>query len=196
MGSGKSSLVKWLCQQFDLAPFFEPHDENPYLADFYGDMKRWAFSSQLFFLVNRYKIHRQLEAEDRAVVQDRTLYEDAEIFAAYQRKLGHIDDRDWATYQDLYTTLRGELRRPDLMIYCRCEVKTLRKRIQLRGRAYEQAIPTSYLKALHELYEGWFSAYTASPTLVIETDRIDYGTELFHRQQVREAILAHLPPQP
>lgn len=137
MGSGKSSLVKWLCQQFGTAPFFEPHDENPYLADFYGDMRRWAFPSQLFFLVRRFKIHRELEALGRPVVQDRTLFEDAEIFAAYQRSLGHIDDRD-ATYQELYTTLRSELRAPDLMIYCRCEVKTLRKRIQQRGRQYEQ----------------------------------------------------------
>ena len=86
MGAGKSSLVKWLCQQFDLAPFFEPHDENPYLADFYGDMKRWAFNSQLFFLVKRYKIHRDLEALGRPVVQDRTLYEDAEVFAAHLQR--------------------------------------------------------------------------------------------------------------
>lgn len=196
MGSGKSSLVKWLCQQFGTAPFFEPHDENPYLADFYGDMRRWAFPSQLFFLVRRFKIHRELEALGRPVVQDRTLFEDAEIFAAYQRSLGHIDDRDWATYQELYTTLRSELRAPDLMIYCRCEVKTLRKRIQQRGRQYEQAIPTAYLKALHGLYEAWFDRYDHSLTLVIETDRVDYGTELFDRQRVREAVAAHLGAAP
>jgi deoxyadenosine/deoxycytidine kinase len=132
----------------------------------------------------------------RPVVQDRTLFEDAEIFAAYQRSLGHIDDRDWATYQELYTTLRSELRAPDLMIYCRCEVKTLRKRIQQRGRQYEQSIPTAYLKALHGLYEAWFDRYDHSPTLVIETDRVDYGTELFDRQRVREAVAAHLDAAP
>ena len=192
MGSGKSSLVKWLCQQFSLSPFFEPHDENPYLADFYGDMPRWAFNSQLFFLVHRYKIHRDLEALGRPVVQDRTLYEDAEIFAAYLHQRGFIDARDWSTYTDLYETLRSDLRPPDLMIYLRCEVKTLQKRIRMRGRAYEQKIPVAYLRALHDLYEQWFARYDRSPTLVIETDRIDYVTELFDRQALLKQIAAHL----
>jgi deoxyadenosine/deoxycytidine kinase len=194
MGAGKSSLVKWLCQQFDLTPFFEPHDENPYLADFYADMPRWAFNSQLFFLVKRFKIHRELEASGRGVVQDRTLDEDAEVFAQYLHQQGHINDRDWATYSDLYASLRSELRPPDLMIYLRCEVKTLRKRIQLRGRAYEQSIPTPYLRALHDLYEQWFARYDRSPTLVLETDRMDYVTELFHRQQLLATIRAALGP--
>ncbi len=192
MGSGKSSLVKWLCQQFDLAPFFEPHDENPYLADFYGDMKRWAFSSQLFFLVQRYKIHRNIEALGRPVVQDRTLYEDAEIFAAWHRKKGNIDERDWATYTDLYETLRRDLRPPDLMIYLRCSTKTLVKRIKMRGRAYEQAIPTEYLRALDGLYEDWFAKYDLSPTMVIESDQIDYVTKLFDRSALLDAIREQL----
>jgi deoxyadenosine/deoxycytidine kinase len=186
MGSGKSSLVKWLCQQFELSPFFEPHDENPYLADFYGDMSRWAFNSQLFFLVRRYRIHRTIEDLDRAVVQDRTLYEDAEVFAQ------HLRDRDWATYTDLYSTLRRDLRPPDLMIYLRCGPKTLRKRIAMRGRAYEQAIPQAYLKSLDGLYEAWFARYDASPTLVLETDQMDYVTRLFDRHQLLETIRAQL----
>ncbi len=192
MGSGKSSLVKWLCQQFDLAPFFEPHDENPYLADFYGDMRRWAFNSQLFFLVRRYKIHRDLEALGRPVVQDRTLYEDAEVFAAHLHRKGHIDARDWATYTDLYTTLRRDLRPPDLMIYLRCGTKTLRQRIRMRGRAYEQTIPMDYLRALHGLYEEWFARYDQSPTMVIESDQIDYVTRLFDRHALLEQIRGHL----
>lgn len=192
MGSGKSSLVKWVCAQFGLVPFFEPHDENPYLADFYTDMKRWAFPSQLFFLVRRYKIHRELEQLGRAVVQDRTLYEDAEVFAAYLHQQGHIDDRDWAVYQDLYGTLRRDLRPPDLMIYLRCRMPTLRRRIKQRGRAYEQAIPTAYLRSLEGLYEQWFASYDLSPTLVIETDRLDYVTQLFDRQTVLRAIEQHL----
>ncbi len=192
MGSGKSSLVKWLCTHFDLVPFFEPHDENPYLADFYGDMARWAFSSQLFFLVRRFKIHRELESLGRAVVQDRTLYEDAEVFAAHLHQRGHIDDRDWATYTDLYSTLRRDLRPPDLMIYLRCGTGTLRKRIKSRGRAYEQAIPPAYLRALHTLYESWFASYTASPTLVIETDQMDYVNRLFDRHALLQQIEQHL----
>ena len=192
MGSGKSSLVKWLCQQFGLHPFFEPHDENPYLEDFYADMARWGFNSQLFFLIRRFRIHREVQALGRPVVQDRTLYEDAEIFAAHLHHKGLIEPRDWATYTDLYETMRRELRPPDLMIYLRCEVPTLRKRIKMRGRGYEQAIPTAYLKSLHGLYEDWFARYTLSPTLVIETDRIDYVTELFDRQSLLRSIEEHL----
>ncbi|MBI5514581.1 MAG: deoxynucleoside kinase [Deltaproteobacteria bacterium] len=192
MGSGKSSLVQWLCQHFDLTPFFEPHDENPYLADFYGDMARWAFSSQLFFLVRRFKIHRALESLGRPVVQDRTLYEDAEVFAAHLHQQGHIDDRDWATYTDLYETLRRDLRPPDLMIYLRCGPKTLRQRIRTRGRSYEQAIPGAYLRALEGLYKRWFAGYDRSPTLVIDTDRMDYVTELFDRRALLDALARHL----
>ncbi len=192
MGSGKSSLVKWLCTQFDLVPFFEPHDENPYLSDFYSDMRRWAFASQLFFLVRRFKIHRALESLRRPVVQDRTLYEDAEVFAAHLHRKGHIDARDWATYTDLYTTLRRDLRPHDLMIYLRCGTRTLRKRIQTRGRDYEQAIPAAYLRALHELYEQWFAGYNASPTLVIESDQMDYVTRLFDRDVLLRQIEQHL----
>ncbi|MFO0648186.1 MAG: deoxynucleoside kinase [Polyangiales bacterium] len=192
MGSGKSSLVKWLCQQFDLAPFFEPHDENPYLEDFYADMKRWAFNSQLFFLVRRYRIHRSIEALGKPVVQDRTLYEDAEVFAAHHYRKGNIDERDWATYTDLYTTLRNELRPPDLMIYLRCGTKTLRKRIAMRGRAYEQAIPTAYLRSLETLYEDWYARYDLSPTMVIESDQIDYVTRLFDRHALLDAIRQQL----
>lgn len=192
MGSGKSSLVKWLCQQFELSPFFEPHDENPYLEDFYGDMPRWAFNSQLFFLVRRFRIHRSIEDLGRAVVQDRTLFEDAEIFARHLRDRGFIDDRDWGTYTDLYDTLRRDLRPPDLMIYLRCGPKTLRKRIAMRGREYEKAIPAAYLKSLDALYEDWFARYDASPTLVLETDQMDYVTRLFDRHQLLETIRAQL----
>src|SRR5262249_1459713 len=123
MGAGKSSLVEWLRQQFGMVPFFEPNEENPYLADFYADMPRWAMSSPLFFFVRRFQMQRAIarraaEGGDlRPIVQDRTLYEDAEVFAAHLHQAGYIDDRDWQTYEDLYTTLRAELRPPDLMIY-------------------------------------------------------------------------------
>src|SRR6187402_3351107 len=118
IGAGKSSLVEWLQHQFGMVPFFEPNEENPYLSDFYGDMGRWAMSSQLFFLVRRFQISRDVmrrAAEDpRPVVQDRTIYEDAEVFAAHLHEKGHLDDRDWAMYQDLYRTFREEIRPPDL----------------------------------------------------------------------------------
>ena len=196
MGSGKSSLVEWLRQQFDLVPFFEPNEENPYLADFYGDMKRWALNSQLFFLVKRFRIHREMEksaaADSRSIVQDRTIYEDAEVFAAHLNRAGHISDRDWRMYQDLYGTLCSEIRKPDLMIYLRCPLKTLTKRIQQRGRDFEKAIPRKYLASLEQLYEEWFARYDLSPTVVIETDRLDYVERMFDRLEVVEAIQQHM----
>ncbi|UQA62070.1 deoxynucleoside kinase [Polyangium aurulentum] len=196
IGAGKSSLVKWLELQFKMVPFFEPNEENPYLSDFYGDMRRWAMSSQLFFLVRRFQIHRAVvrsAAEDpRPIVQDRTLYEDAEIFAAHLHRQGFIDDRDWRMYQDLYLTLREEIRPPDLMIYLRCPLKTLVRRIHQRGRDFERKIPRSYLAALDKLYEEWHARYDLSPTLVIETDRLDYVERLFDRLEVVQAIRKHL----
>src|SRR5215831_12404663 len=178
MGTGKSSLVSWLERQFGMIPFFEPNDDNPYLGDFYKDMKRWALSSQLFFLVRRFQIHRAIVrralVDPRPIVQDRTLYEDAEVFAAHLHECGHLDDRDWLMYQDLYLTLREEIRPPDLMIYLRCPLKTLTKRIAGRGRAFEKKIPRAYLASLERLYETWFAGYSMSPTLVLDTDRLDY----------------------
>jgi deoxyadenosine/deoxycytidine kinase len=196
MGSGKSSLVEWLRQQFDMVPFFEPNEQNPYLADFYGQMKRWALNSQLFFLVRRFRIHREMErsaaCDPRAVVQDRTIYEDAEVFAAHLHRSGYIDERDWAMYQDLYRTLCAEIRPPDLMIYLRCPLKTLVKRIAQRGREFEKAIPRKYLASLERLYDEWFARYDLSPTVVIETDRLDYVERMFDRLEVVEAIRKHL----
>jgi deoxyadenosine/deoxycytidine kinase len=196
MGAGKSSMVEWLRQRFGMEPFFEPNAENPYLSDFYADMGRWGMSSQLFFLVRRFQIHRSIAAraaaDATAIVQDRTLYEDAEVFAAHLHRAGHIDERDWATYQMLYQTLRDEIRAPDLMIYLRCPLKTLTKRIRRRGRAYERAVPRSYLLSLEELYEEWFARYDLSPRLVVETDRLDYVERLFDRLELEEAIRAYL----
>jgi deoxyadenosine/deoxycytidine kinase len=193
IGAGKSSLVKWLDRTFGFAAYYEPHEDNPYLVDFYRDMSRWAFSSQLFFLVHRFRMQRDLERSletttARGVVLDRSLYEDAEVFAAYLHEAKHIDDRDWATYRSLYEGLRSELVVPDLMIYLRCPVKTLRRRIRARGRGYEQAIPTKYLTALDRLYEAWFSTYTLSRTLVIDTSEVDYVEGLFDRRATIEAV--------
>jgi len=192
IGSGKSSLVRWLCDQYDLDPFYEPHEHNPYLEDFYGDMGRWSFQSQLFFLIHRFRQQKELERTPRAVVQDRTIYEDAEIFAAHLHETGCIDARDWETYQQLYGTLLRELRPPDLMIYLRCPFRALRKRIRERGRKYERAIPANYLRSLGDLYERWFEQYRLSPTLVIDSDRLDYVTRLFDRIELLREIDARL----
>ncbi|MCC6525706.1 MAG: deoxynucleoside kinase [Polyangiaceae bacterium] len=210
MGAGKSSLVEWLRQQYGMTPFFEPNDDNPYLEDFYRDMPRWATSSQMWFLTRRFRIHREIaESAARAApehssgelrrafwVQDRTIYEDAEVFAAHLHERGFIDARDWQTYQDLYHALCEVLRPPDLMIYLRCPPPALARRIRRRGRAYEQKLPRTYLAALERLYEAWFARYHASPTLVLETDRLEYVEHLFDRLELVQAIERHVGLRP
>jgi deoxyadenosine/deoxycytidine kinase len=192
MGSGKSSLVEWLGQQFGMTPFFEPNEHNPYLEDFYGDMHRWAYSSQLWFLIRRFQIHRAIDRRAgrarRPVVQDRTIYEDAEIFAVHLHESGYIDERDWTSYRELYLTLTREVRPPDLMIYLRCPLDTLMRRIRRRGRSFEQALPRRYLAALERLYEAWVESYDASPKLVLDTHRLDYVEQLFDRHELLTAI--------
>ena len=195
IGAGKSTLVDFLCKHFGLQPFFEPNQQNPYLVDFYSDMKRWGFHSQVFFLAHKFRLHQQLEAERerRIVVQDRTIYEDAEVFAAHLYAQGKLSERDWQTYQDLYRAILGRLAPPDLLVFLRASDKTTRQRIKLRGRPEEQAIAPSYLRELNRLYEEWFARYTLSDTLVIDTSKIDYVSDLVHRIDVLKMIEKYLP---
>ncbi len=193
IGAGKSSLVQFLTTTYDIAPFYEPNDENPYLPDFYKDMKRWGFHSQLFFLSNKFRIHQEADRVPGVVVLDRTIYEDAEIFATALHQMRRIDKRDWATYWGFYQTILNAIQPPDLMIYLQCSMRTLRRRIKLRGRRMEQDIPLSYLKRLERLYERWISSYRLSEVLVLETDRLDYIHDLVDRLEVRDRIEALLP---
>jgi deoxyadenosine/deoxycytidine kinase len=190
MGVGKSSLVKFLCSQYKLQPFYEPNETNPYLKDFYRDMRRWAFQSQVYFLSQKFRIHQELErARSKvAVVQDRSIYEDAEIFAANLFRSRKMLKRDYETYQALYDSILRSLHPPDLMIYLRGNLRTVRKRIQRRGRPEEQAVPVSYLRRLNRLYEEWFERYDHSPTLVLETDNMDYATDLLDRLDLLRRI--------
>jgi deoxyadenosine/deoxycytidine kinase len=192
IGAGKTELTHFLSKRYGLQPFFEPNDENPYLADFYRDMKTWAFRSQLFFLTRKLRLHQEMERSAATAIQDRTLYEDAEIFARNLHKRRFIDKRDFATYWELYETLARSLRPPDLMIYLRCPVRTLQVRIKSRGREMEQQIPTSYLRRLSELYESWFKSYKMSPVLVLSTDKLDYLTNLVDRVDLLRQIEKHL----
>jgi deoxyadenosine/deoxycytidine kinase len=192
MGSGKSSLVRFLCQQFELTPFFEPNDRNPYLDDFYDDMKSYAFRSQIFFLIHRFRIQKEMEGSPQTVVQDRTIYEDAEIFAESLHRRKAIDARDYRTYRELYETLVEELKPPDLMIYLRCSTKGLMKRIARRGRKSEEDIPRAYVEKLNGLYEEWFARYDRSPTLVLESDDMDYIESLFDRHDLLKKIERYL----
>jgi deoxyadenosine/deoxycytidine kinase len=195
IGAGKSTLVDFLGRTYGVLPFFEPNDDNPYLADFYADMKAWGFQSQVFFLSHKFRIHQALDKTPGTVVQDRTIYEDAEIFATALHAMGNMSDRDFRTYQELYSTICQSLRAPDLMIYLRCSMKTLKRRIKLRGRAMEQDIPTSYLKLLHDLYEDWIARYPRE-VMVIDTEKLDYISDLVDRIDVTKRIEAVLPARP
>jgi len=193
IGAGKSSLLDFLTSSYDVLPFYEPNDANPYLPDFYRDMRRWAFSSQMFFLASKFRIHQQADRASGVVIQDRTIFEDAEIFATALYQMRKIDQRDWNTYWIFYQSILEAIRPPDLMIYLRCSMRTLRRRIRLRGRAMEQAIPLSYLKRLERLYEAWIDNYRLGDVLVLDSDRLDFVSDLVDRQDVRNRIEAVMP---
>ena len=188
MGAGKSELVQFLCRRYGLKPFYEPNETNPYLADFYRDMKKWAFHSQIYFLTHKFRLHRELMQEPGTVVQDRTIYEDAEIFCENLRRSGKIDERDSRLYRELYETICGSLQPPDIMIFLHCNVRTLKQRIKQRGRRMEIDVPTSYLSSLNQLYEEWRARYTLSPVIDLHTDKLDYLTDFVDRLDLFKQI--------
>ncbi len=181
IGAGKTSLVAWLVKRYGHTPFFEPNETNPYLEDFYKDMKRWALASQCYFLAHKLELHQQMEQHERSgkpAVIDRTIYEDAEIFARnlYDQKM--MSTRDWEVYERLYTGIRRMLRPPDVLIAITCSLGATKKRIQKRGRAMEKKIPDAYLRRLHRLYARWFESYDLSPIVTIDTTNMDYVEDL------------------
>jgi deoxyadenosine/deoxycytidine kinase len=191
IGVGKTSLVRHLTQEYGVTPVYEPFADNPYLDDFYADMKRWSFHSQVWFLSHKFRLHRELEATPGTLVQDRTIYEDAEIFATYLHRSRRMNKRDYQTYLEMYQAMKASLQPPDLMIYLRCSVRAIRKRIKARGRPSEQAIPASYLRKLNALYEDWIDRYDG-PILVWDSERSDYLTHLVDRLDFDRAIRAVL----
>lgn len=192
IGAGKSTLVDFLRYRFDLTPFYEPNADNPFLADFYTDMSRWAFHSQIYFLAHKFRLHQELSDHPGTVVQDRTIYEDAEIFAKNLLRTKRMSEAEYKTYRDMYEAIINTLRPPDLMIYLRAEVRTVRRRIRLRGRPDEQNIPLKYIRGLHTLYEEWFESYDRSPTLVIQIDKLDYIQDMVDRIEIIKTIEQYL----
>lgn len=188
MGVGKTSFVEFLAQEYGFEPVYEPYTSNPWLDDFYGDMGRWAYPSQLWFLTHKFRLHLDLNLNSGTVVQDRTIYEDAEIFATNLHRQGHMQEREYRTYMDLYSGMKRTLQPPDLMIYLRCSVRAIRRRIQKRGRPSEQAIPTAYLRGLNQLYEDWMDGYDLSPKVVWDSERADYLTHIVDRLEFRKLI--------
>ena len=184
IGAGKTTLVKILSERLGFTPFYEPHEENPYLADFYEDMKSWSYHSQVYFLTRRLKIHKELLQAKGTVVQDRSVYEDAQIFARNLYLQGDLSQRDYQVYQDLYQILVSLLPMPSLIIYLRASVDTLMKRIACRGREYEAGISREYLGRLNELYEDWMGNFDQSPVLIINSDDLDLISKPEHVDQV------------
>jgi len=180
IGVGKSTLVGLLSARLGWDPFFEPVGENPYLADFYSDMKAWAFHSQIFFLTRRLRSHRQLCDHPTSAIQDRTVYEDAEVFAQNLFLQGHMAERDYQSYWELYQVLTQFLPAPDLIVYLRASVSTLLQRIINRGRDYERQIPPEYLRRLNALYESWITNFTLCPVLTVPADDLDYVAHNSH----------------
>ncbi len=181
IGVGKSTLTGLLGQRLGWEPFYEAVADNPYLADFYGDMTRYAFHSQIFFLSRRLRHHRRLLDFPGSVVQDRSVYEDAEIFARVLYEQGHIVERDYRTYRELYEVLVLFLPPPDLVVYLRASVPTLQKRISLRGREFERGITPEYLEQLNRFYAAWMQEFSLCPVLTVPADDLDYvhnGTHL------------------
>ncbi len=195
MGAGKSTLVEFLARQYGVVPFYEPNDDNPYLADFYEDMERWAFQSQVYFLASKFRLHQELDRQPGVVALDRTIFEDAEVFATALHQMHKISARDWDTYLGLYRAILEAIRPPDLLIYLRCSLRTLRRRLRLRGRSMEQDVPAAYLRRLQGLYDDWIARYALSEVLVLDTDRLDYVNDLVHRLDVMQRIESLLPAE-
>lgn len=188
IGAGKSSLVEFLEARYGFLPIYEPYTANPYLDDFYGDMKAWAFHSQLYFLAHKFRLHLGLNGRAETVVLDRTIYEDAEIFAQNLHQTGHISKRDFQTYTEVYDSMKKAISPPDLMIYLRCSVRSIRRRIRKRGRPSELAIPTRYLQELNRLYERWVTSWDSSPLLVWDSERLDYLQDWVDQDAFRTAL--------
>lgn len=188
IGVGKSTLVEMICERLDCQPFYEPVTENPYLADFYKDMPAWSFHSQIFFLTHRLRIHQELVRAPGSVIQDRSIYEDAEVFAHNLFVQGTLSERDYATYRSLYRTLTEYLPAPDLVIYLRASVPTLLKRIALRNRDYERDIAPAYLSHLNDLYENWISHFTLCPVLTVPADDLDFVAHPTHLKLIADKV--------
>jgi deoxyadenosine/deoxycytidine kinase len=192
IGVGKSTLVSLLSERLGWQPFYEAVAENPYLADFYRDMHLWSFHSQIFFLSNRLRSHRQLADHPTSVVQDRSVYEDAEIFARNLYDQGYLGQRDYATYRQLYEVLTEFLPPPDLVLYLRASIGTLQRRISRRGRDYERQISADYLAQLNLLYESWIEHFTLCPVLTVPADDLDYVANSRHLDLIAQKVLDKL----
>ncbi|HEX9828929.1 MAG TPA: deoxynucleoside kinase [Bacteroidota bacterium] len=193
IGAGKSSLTRMLGERFRWKPYYESVDDNPYLSDFYADMERWSFHLQIYFLANRFKSHKLIVEGDSSVIQDRSIYEDAEIFARNLHEIGNMTPRDYENYVSLFHVMMEYLKPPDLMIYLKATVDTLTKQISRRGRSYEQGIQRSYLEQLNHLYDEWIANYKIGPLLVIPSDNLDFVNRKEDFEYIAKLVKDALP---
>jgi deoxyadenosine/deoxycytidine kinase len=191
IGSGKTTLTKLLAKRYGWTPHFEPVDNNPYLSDYYADMNRWSFNIQIYFLNKRFKDIVEISKSKETVVQDRTIFEDARIFAPNLHEMGMMSDRDFNNYTDLFDLMMSLVRLPDLMIYIRSDIPNLVSQIQKRGRDYEQTIRIDYLEGLNKLYEDWISTYKGQ-LIIVDGDSTKFESNPADFQKVTDMIDAKL----
>ena len=187
IGSGKTTLTKMLAAHYGWTPRFESVDYNPYLADFYEDMERWSFNLQIYFLNKRFKDVVEISKCKEVIIQDRTIYEDARIFAPNLHGMGLMSTRDFENYSDLFDLMMSLVNKPDLLIYLKSSIPNLVAQIQKRGREYEKGIRIDYLTGLNERYENWIKDYDGK-LLVIDADTIKFGNREEDFAKVTEMI--------
>ena len=191
IGCGKTTLTKMLAKHYGWKPAFETVEFNPYLEDFYADMKRWSFNLQIFFLNKRFKDVVEIGKSNDYIIQDRTIYEDARIFAPNLHDQGFMSDRDFDNYQDLFDLMMSLVKMPDLMIYIRASIPTLVAQIQKRGRAYEASMRIDYLQGLTDKYEKWISEYKGK-LLIVDGDNVKFGENPDDFRKITDQIDAEL----
>ena len=192
IGVGKTTFTKLLSERLKWTPFFESVYDNPYLSDFYSNMKRWSFNLQIYFLHKRFEMHQKMSASPMSVIQDRTIYEDLEIFAKNLYQLGELPQRDWDNYCGLFKVMTSYLKKPDLIIYLKADTDTLISRIKKRGRDYEKSIDSEYIHTLNISYDRWIESIADQTIMTIETDdfNIFEDTKVFN--DIEKEILKRL----
>ncbi len=174
IGSGKTTLTKLLAKHYKWEPHYESVDENPYLDDFYGEMERWSFNLQVYFLNSRFRQILEIRESGKSLIQDRTIYEDARIFAPNLHAMGLMTNRDFVNYESLFELMERLVTPPDLLIYLRATIPTLVGQIHKRGREYENSISIDYLSRLNERYEAWITKYTKGNLMIIDVDKLNF----------------------
>lgn len=192
IGSGKTTLASKLAKHFGWEPHYEDVENNPYLNDFYNDMIRWSFNLQIYFLNSRFRQIIRFQKGSRTIIQDRTIFEDAYIFAPNLHAMGLMNTRDFENYTSLFEILKSQVSPPDLLIYLRASIPNLVDQIQKRGREYEENLRLDYLKRLNEYYEAWISKYQDGKLLIIDIDHCNFADNQEHLGDVINKVQAEL----